>query len=278
MDVDIYVGGGKHISLKVGDQLEFSIQQIEAKLSLDLPGVDSLENIRSALCIGRRNTEISDEETVNELREWANADAQTFMIKTIRKFRLFWPFSTALRGLFFDIVEYYRSLLVALFKQLECPELIEKIEKEYEESKTKSSSPLLYGIGKYEPLNKILAEHKHIELLEYIKDPNLWAYPGFCPFVSTERFKSLCKFPVDLIRDILVVDVPEMDLKNLKGMKPIDAPEMPVDIVDHSASGSPIELAKVILGRLVGYKDLIHKWELYYIECAKQISSLSKSD
>ena len=67
MDVDIYVGGGKHISLKVGDQLEFSIQQIEAKLSLDLPGVDS--------CIGwshhcKWTTWRASNEAVDARRNW----------------------------------------------------------------------------------------------------------------------------------------------------------------------------------------------------------------
>lgn len=280
MDVDIYVGGGQHVALKVGDQLEFSIKQIEAKLNLDMPGFDSLENIRSALCIGRRNDPehpISDDDTIAELKAWAGADDQTFMIKAIRKFRLFWPYSTALRGLFFDVVDYYKRLVRLLLDQLGEQEMASQIEVEYAESKTKSSSPLLYGFGKYEPLNELLAKHKHTELLDYIKDPDQWAYPGFCPFVSTDRFKKLCKFPLDLIIDIIGEDKVDKlkfatDPKELKHISP---PELPTDIVEHGAQGTPIELAKAILIRLTEHKDLIHSWETYYIECAKQVSSIS---
>lgn len=282
MDVEIYVGGGQSVTLVCGDQLEFSLSQISAKLNVEMEGVDGLENIKSALCIGRRNENITDDEIVSELKEWAGADDRTFMTKAIRKFRLFWPYSTALRGIFFDRVDYYKLLVGLLLKKLGVPEMKKAMEDEYAESKTKSSSPLLYGFGKYEPLNEKLGNKKletnHKELLEYIRDPKMWEYPGFCPFVSTTRFSLLCKFPVELISDILGDEMPEfkcaIDPNTLTRIEP---PEMPTSIVEHEATGLPIDLAKAILARLEEHKDIIHKWETYYVECAKQVSQLKSS-
>ena len=57
----------------------------------------------------------------------------------------------------------------------------------------------------------------------------------------------------------------------------IEPPEMPTSIVEHEATGLPINLAKAILARLKEHKDIIHKWETYYVECAKQVSQLKSS-
>mgnify|MGYP000884904393 CR=1 FL=1 len=275
MDVEVCIGGGKTMVLKAGDQLEFSISQIEVKLGLE--GGDTLENVRNALYIGRRQSRITDDETMTELRDWANADDRTFVIKAIRKFRLFWTYSTALRGLFFDMVHYYESLVKELLISLGHPEMYDELLVEYAEEKTKSSSPVLYGFGKYEPLNVLLNGQL---LLTHITNAEMWSYPGFCPFVSTDRFAKLCRFPVDLILGILNKhDTTGPNFNAIATEKLIVAPQLPaLDSFDSLVvvEDSPIKFGQIILDRLKKHEKIIHSWELYYIECAKQVGRIDK--
>jgi hypothetical protein len=181
------------------------------------------------------------------------------------------------------MVHYYEDLVKKLLAKLGHSEMYDELLNEYAEEKTKSSSPVLYGFGKYEPLNNLLGASSagDVKLLSvHIMNAEMWSYPGFCPFVSTDRFAKLCRFPADIILSILGED--PMGIKVILAEKMIQAPPLPT-IKDYNIplvvnDNLPIlELGKIILNRLKKHSKLIHSWELYYIECAKQVGRIDKA-
>lgn len=279
MSVDVFIGGGQVIQLVVGGQADFSLERARESLNKKLEGYDSIDNIKSALCMGRRvgdDKHVEDAVYIAELARWADCSDDDFIKTCIRKFRLFWPYSTAMRGLFFKIVNQCENLVRRTIGDQEA----ERLAEEYKLEKTQSSSPILYGITR-DPIKETLVEK--LNKLDF----GDWEYPGFCPFDSTNRFKKLCKCPliplcVKYDAELEKIEPPPMDIvKDDDGV--VERAERAEDVENEDAEDEddiiakarePIEMAEIILNRVEKLQEKIKKWEKYYVDCTEQVGKI----
>lgn len=253
--VVIYNGGGGHMNLCVGGASEYMINLTQIRSSLDPSNPAQV-----AYAFGL--DEHGEEDLIGELVRWYMMTNDQFQINCIRKFKLFWPYSIALRGIFMDIADYFVSIVKKIYEKYN----LDFIGMEHENRKelTESSCPALYGFTRAKDLP---------DEVKSIINKHRWEYPGFCPYESTLRLSKLVCFPLNELLE-------HLGLPKKEDLVLPDHKIPPPKLRKKTYKGTRINPKKSVkLEKIVEYMNLrlkdsqsdLEKWEQYYIDSIKSL-------
>jgi len=230
-----------------------------------------------------------------------------------KKFKLYCPFSDALKPLFTAIKEYFENLIKMICEELKIDinmyinkwNIIDKNEG------VNTSSIILYQFGKdKEFMNEIMrltesnkslineAKQKILLLINYINNNEKWSYIGWCPHAPDIRIKHLVSFPLDIIFDILeflnqreYIESQREFISDLRIEEILsDLPKAPSRKTDINKryNNSKIKKKKItsktarnkitkMIRKLNKNRNILLEWENYYISFAKTYSILSNN-
>lgn len=305
-NINIYQGG-KVYSRTVGEESEFILRDILISIKYfdlsiiqkkTIKGKRALKLIHNTFILNSDETSIQDIfDEIDYLLSLSNEELAQIYSK---KFKLHMPFSDVLKPLFMFIKEYFESLIKKIYEDLEIDtdKYIDIWENINENLNIKSSSVILYQLGKDKDFIKELTlqkENIYNKFKEYITNEKKWSYMGWCPNAPSIRMKHLMEFPLGIVFQILEPnhkDYIEAQYKYISNVNldeiflkiPIELPPSKLDIKIHKKdtkkkqklTQNMIEKKiKNLIVKLNDIKDLLIKWEDYYILFAKIYSAVS---
>jgi hypothetical protein len=254
----IYNGGGDNINLCVGGATQFSINLTEIRASID---PNDFTQVAYAFGLDSQN----EEDLIGELVRWYTMTNDQFQINCIRKFKLFWPYSIALRGIFMDICDYFSSIVKQIYEKhgLNFTDMEYKNRKEL----TESSCPALYGFTRDTDLP---------DQVKSIINKYHWEYPGFCPYESTLRFAKLVCFPLnDLLEYLGLPKKEELELPDHSIAQPKLRKKTYKGVRINPKKSIKLEkIVTLLLTRLKDSQKDLESWEQYYIDSVKSLEKL----